>query len=413
MSLQRTDVAIVGAGMAGAALAALLAAQGLDVLLCEAAEPQAALPSLPDCIADVDPRVSAINVASRSVLEAAGGWSALPDAARCAYQAMRVWEEDGTGRISFDASDIGASELGYLVENRWITAALLRALAMQPRVQLRSRETLVSLRLPDETGRPVQLQFASGLCVQAALVVGADGAQSAVRSLCGIEAPPRDTGQRAIVATIRTSGSHAHTAWQRFLQSGPLALLPLAALPGGHAASIVWSADAAVAERLLALDDGDFVRALTRASEACCGEVLEVTPRLAFPLRQLHAASYTAPGMALVGDAAHVIHPLAGQGINLGFADVRVLAEEIARARGRGEPLASADALARFARRRRGENAAMLAAMQGFQRLFGDTHPAVRLVRNLGLGAVDRLTPLKRAFMREAMGFRQSSDHPR
>jgi 2-octaprenylphenol hydroxylase len=126
VSLQRTDVAIVGAGMAGAALAALLAAQGLDVLLCEAAEPQAALPSPPACIADVDPRVSAINVASRSVLEAAGAWSALPDAARCAYQAMRVWEEDGTGRISFDASDIGASELGYLVENRWITAALLR-----------------------------------------------------------------------------------------------------------------------------------------------------------------------------------------------------------------------------------------------------------------------------------------------
>ncbi len=408
MSVIRTDVAIVGAGMAGAALAALLAAQGLDVLLCDAGEPQAALPRVPTAIADVDSRVSAINMASRGVLDEAGAWSALPDAVRCAYQAMRVWEEDGTGRIGFDAADIGASALGFIVENRWITAALLRVLATQPRVQLRGRETLVSLRLPEEPGRPVQLQFASGLAVQAALAVGADGAQSSVRSLCGIEAPSRDTGQSAIVATIRTSGSHAHTAWQRFLQSGPLALLPLAALPGGHAASIVWSADAPVAERLLALDDTAFLQALTRASESCCGEVLEITPRLAFPLRQLHAASYTAPGVALVGDAAHVIHPLAGQGINLGFADVRVLAEEIARARGRGEPLASPDALARFARRRRGENASMLAAMQGFQRLFGDTHPAVRLVRNFGLGAVDRLAPLKRAFMREAMGFRQT-----
>lgn len=409
MSVQRTDVAIVGAGMAGAALASLLAAQGLDVLLLEAGEPQPALPALPSGIADVDPRVSAINMASRSVLEEAGAWSALPDAVRCAYHAMRVWEEDGTGRIGFDAADIGATALGYIVENRWISAALLRALAAQPRVRLRTRETLVSLRLPDEPGRSVQLQFASGLGVQAALVVGADGAQSSVRALCGIEATPRDTGQRAIVTTIRTSGSHAHTAWQRFLQSGPLALLPLAAIEGGHAVSIVWSADAPVAERLLALDDGAFRQALTRASEACCGEVLEATPRLAFPLRQLHAASYTAPGMALVGDAAHVIHPLAGQGINLGFADVRVLAQEIARARRRGESPASADALARFARRRRGENAAMLAAMQGFQRLFGDTHPAVRVLRNVGLGAVDRLAPLKRAFMREAMGFAASS----
>lgn len=401
----RADVAIVGAGMAGAALAALLGAQGLDVLLCEAGEPQAALPSIPTSIADVDPRVSAINVASRTVLESVGAWAALPDAVRCAYQAMRVWEEDGTGRIGFDAADIGVPALGYIVENRWITAALLRALAAQPRVLVRGNERLAALRLPEEPGRPVQLQFVSGLAVQAALVVGADGAQSAVRSLCGIEAPPRDTGQRAIVATIRTAGSHANTAWQRFLQSGPLAVLPLAALEGGHASSIVWSADVPVAERLLALDDEAFLRELTRASEACCGEVLAVTQRLAYPLRQLHAASYTAPGMALVGDAAHVIHPLAGQGINLGFADVRVLAEEIARATRRGEAPGSADALARFARRRRGENATMLAAMQGFQRLFGDTHPAVRLARNFGLGAVDRIAPIKRAFMREAMGF--------
>lgn len=407
MSVIRTDVAIVGAGMAGAALAALLGAQGIDVLLLDAGEPQTTLPTVPEGIAGVDPRVSAINMASRAVLEQAGAWPLLPEAARCAYHGMRVWEEDGTGRIGFDATDVGAAALGYLIENRWITATLLRALAAEPRVQLRPRETLVSLRLPDEPGRPVQLQFPSGLAVQAAMVVGADGAQSAVRSLAGIEAPLRDTGQRAIVATIRTAGSHANTAWQRFLQSGPLALLPLAALDGGHASSIVWSADAPIAERLLELDDAAFMGELTRASESCCGEVLEVTQRLSFPLRQLHAASYVAPGLALVGDAAHVIHPLAGQGINLGFADVRVLAEEIARARRRGEPLASSDALARFARRRRGENAAMLAAMQGFQRLFGETHPAVRLVRNIGLGAVDQLAPLKRAFMREAMGLHQ------
>ena len=400
----RADVAIVGAGIAGAALAALLAAQDLNVLLLEGNELTGTMPVLPTDIAGVDPRVSALNVVSRGVLEDAGAWSALPDPVRGGYNAMRVWEEDGTGRISFDAADIGAPVLGFIVENRWITACLLGALALQPRVQLRSGERLASLRLPAAPGQQVELSLASGLTVRANLLVGADGAQSAVRTLCGIEAPARDSGQRAIVATIRTSGSHQNTAWQRFLQSGPLALLPLAALEGGHASSIVWSADIPVAERLLSLDDAAFMAQLTRASEACCGEVLEVTPRLSFPLRQLHAPSYTAPGMVLVGDAAHVIHPLAGQGINLGLADVRVLAQEIARARGRGQSVASADALARYARRRRGENATMLAAMQGFQRLFGDTHPAVRLVRNLGLGAVDRLVPIKRAFMREAMG---------
>jgi 2-octaprenylphenol hydroxylase len=400
----RCDVAIVGAGIAGSALAALLGRLGLEVLLLDGAATPAALPVLATDIAAVDPRVSALSPASRRLLAEIGAWESIPLPARCDYQTMRVWEQDGTGAISFDAAEIGAAELGAIVENRWILAALMQALRAMPDVGIRGDERLEALRLPREAGDAVELDFASGLGVRTRLLVGADGAQSAVRRLCGIEAAEEDTGQRAIVATIRTAGSHADTAWQCFLPSGPLAVLPLATLPGGQASSIVWSADEPVARELLALDDAVFADCLSEASERCAGEVLAVTPRRAFPLRQLHARRYTDRGAVLIGDAAHVIHPLAGQGINLGLSDARVLAEEIARALQRGETPDAASALARYSRRRRGDNAAMLAAMRGFQQLFGAREPALRLARNLGLGAVGRFVPLKRAFMRQAMG---------
>lgn len=400
----RCDVAVVGAGIAGSALAALLGRLGLEVLLLDGAGFPQELPLLATDIDTVDPRVSALSPGSRRLLAEIGAWELIPSAARCAYRTMRVWEQDGTGAIAFDAAEIGVPELGAIVENRWILAALQQLLQGMPGVDRRGGERLAALRLPREAGEAVMLEFDSGLAVRARLLVGADGAQSAVRRLCGIEAAEEDTGQQAIVATVRTAGSHADTAWQCFLPSGPLAVLPLATLPGGHASSIVWSADEPVARELLALDDTAFAARLTLASERCAGEVLAVTARRAFPLRQSHAQRYTDAAAVLVGDAAHVIHPLAGQGINLGLSDARVLAEEIARALQRGEAPGAAAALARYARRRRGDNAAMLTAMRGFQQLFGARDPALRLVRNLGLGAVGRFAPLKRVFMRQAMG---------
>jgi 2-octaprenylphenol hydroxylase len=397
------DVAIAGAGIAGAALAATLAPRGLDIVLLDGA-PLPAPPPVPVGIESVDPRVSALNAASRALLEGCGAWARIPATARCAYTGMRVWEEDGTGAIGFEAGEIGAAELGHIVENRWIVHALLGALAAHGNVRVRGAARLQALELPRSPGEPVSVELACGDRLRARLLVGADGAQSAVRRLAGIDASLRDTGQQAIVATIRTAGLHAHTAWQRFLQTGPLALLPLAAPPEGHCCSIVWSADRAEAERLMALDDAAFAVALGRASEFCAGEVLGLTRRIAFPLRQLHAASYAGAALALVGDAAHVVHPLAGQGINLGLADVRVLDEEIGRALGRHADPGDAGALARYARRRRGENALMLEAMDGFRRLFGDRRVPVRLLRNAGVGAVHRAGPLKRLFMRHAMG---------
>jgi len=400
----RYDVVIVGAGIAGSALAAALAPAGLGILLLEAGPLPVALPPVATAIDAVDARVSALSTASVRLLQESGAWQRLAPGVASPYECMRVWEEDGSGHIGFDAAEVAQPVLGHIVENRWVVASLLAVLAAAPNVTVCGGERLLALEPLDGAGPRLRLGLASGASVEAALVVGADGARSAVRALCAIGARHWHSGQQAIVATIETAGPHRRTAWQRFLQSGPLALLPLATLDGERACSIVWSADEPLARDLMALDDAAFAARLTRASECCLGEVRAVSRRHAFPLLPLHAASYVAPGVALVGDAAHVIHPLAGQGINLGLSDVRVLAGEIARAISRGRAIGDAEVLARYQRRRRGENALMLRAMEGFRMLYGADGPGVRLARNIGMSAVDALGPLKREFMRRAMG---------
>ncbi len=398
------DVVIVGGGIAGCALAATLAPLGHEVLLVEAAALADSLPPLAATIAEVDPRVSALSAASTELMREVGAWDLIPPRARSSYEAMRVWEEDGSGLIEFRAEEVRRPELGHIVENRWIVGALLARLGSCPNVELKGSERLLALEQPVAGRAALRLQLASGALIDTALLVGADGANSAVRRLCGVRARTEDCGQRAIVATIRTDEGHRRTARQRFLQSGPLALLPLATLEADHACSIVWSADDGRAQQLLALDDRAFALELQRACESCLGGISEVSRRYDFPLRQQHADAYVAPGVVLVGDAAHVIHPLAGQGINLGFSDVRVLAEELGRALRRGAGPGDLDVLARYQRRRRGENALMLRAMQGFRRLYGADRLDLRLLRNVGMSLVHRSGPLKREFMRHAMG---------
>lgn len=398
------DVVIVGAGIAGGAFAALLAPSGLRILLLDATARPPRMPPLAATIHEVGLRVSALNPASVRLLAQAGAWQRLPSGSASPYEHMRVWEEDGSGRIAFDAAALGEPALGHIVENQWIVAALLAQLDEAKNVSVCCGETLERLELPDAAVPSVRLWLASGACVDADLVVGADGARSLVRERCAIAAPERDTGQRAIVATVTTAIAHGRTARQCFLRSGPLALLPLTQPAGERSCSIVWSADESVAAELLALDDIAFARRLGCASEHVLGDVEAVSRRLAFPLRPLHAASYVAPGVALIGDAAHVIHPLAGQGINLGLADVRVLVEELLGARSRGLALADAGLLARYQRRRRGDNALMLEAMEVLRRLYADRRPAVRLLRSLGVAAVDAAAPLKRLLMRRAAG---------
>ncbi|MFN2167042.1 MAG: UbiH/UbiF/VisC/COQ6 family ubiquinone biosynthesis hydroxylase [Anaerolineae bacterium] len=387
---------IVGAGIAGSALALALADTGLDVALVEARPLQrTALPAARD-IGSFDQRVSALTPGSVNFLETLGAWEGIAAYRHCPYTHMTVWDAEGTGVIEFDRSEMQVPALGHIVENRAIVDALLARLEEKPAISRISPASVEAITREDGGG--MHLLLASGEALRAGLVVGADGALSRVRAMLGFESREWDYGHRGIVATIRTARCHGDTAWQRFLPSGPLALLPLPGTDGEHFCSIVWSIREEQADPLLDLADDAFCAALGDACEHCLGEVLAVGARGAFPLRQRHAVDYVQPGVALVGDAAHTIHPLAGQGINLGLSDVAVLGRELALSPG------NTDVLRRYQRQRKGENLLMMAAMEGFKHLFEQPSLPLRWLRNAGMRGVGSIPPLKQRLMRHAMG---------
>lgn len=395
--MQQTDIVIVGAGMVGSLLAALLKDAGLDILLLERA---AVTP--PPADAPFEPRVSALTRASENLLRHVGAWDAVASRRCCAYREMEVWDANGTGRVHFTAKELGESHLGVMVENRLLQWALTEVATAAPRVSLRCPAQLEALeKLPAGW----RLTLAGGEVIDAGLVIGADGAQSAVRRLSGIGVRSSDYGQRAIVTTVRTGQPHGFTARQRFSATGPLAFLPLLSHDGdSHFCSIVWSQDEAEAQRLLALDEAAFRRELGFAVEHALGEVLACDERYSFPLRAVHAERYTGEALALIGDAAHAIHPLAGQGVNLGLLDAAVLAEEILRAQGRSLPFFGDDVLARYSRRRRAHNTLILNSMTVFKSLFASENPLLVVARNFGLSTANNLLPVKQEFARVAMG---------
>ncbi|MCB1841643.1 MAG: UbiH/UbiF/VisC/COQ6 family ubiquinone biosynthesis hydroxylase [Halioglobus sp.] len=396
------DVVIIGAGIAGSALALGLSGLGLSIAVVEAQTPGP--PSLPEerDVQYFDSRVSALTPRSRDFLHQLGAWEAIAGYRECAYRHMTVWDADGTGRVEFDCRDVDAPVLGHIVENRAIVASLLDRIGAAPDIQLFTGAGLQACQRDDQ--QVLQLTLANGTRLEADLLVAADGALSAVRDFMGFRTPEWDYGHRAIVATVEVSASHEHTAWQRFLPTGPLALLPLPGTAERHFCSIVWSIEESRADALLALDDTAFAGRLARASEYRLGEILQVSPRAGFPLRQRHAVDYVQSGVALVADAAHTIHPLAGQGINLGLADVAVLCEEITRGVAQGVNPGELRLLRRYQRRRKGDNLLMMTAMDGFKHLFAQRSPAVRWLRNAGMRRVDALAPLKQQIMRHAMG---------
>ena len=400
------DLIILGGGIAGAALARALAQQGpFKLALIEARElvtsgPVAA--SVSRC-ADFDSRVSAITPASQAFLQSIQAWDGITEARLCPYTQMQVWDADGTGKIAFEAAEVDASVLGHIIENRVINAALLEGLDHRPGVTLVSPARLADIAVSDDC---VAVTLETGETLSAALLVAADGALSRVRQLAEFQTREWDYGHNALVATVETSQDHQATAYQRFLPTGPLAFLPLPTEAGRYFSSVVWSAETTTAEHLAALNDADFITALEDAIEHRLGEVLSCSPRASFPLRQRHAVDYVKPGIALVGDAAHTIHPLAGQGINLGLSDVAALSQVMTAAQRRGEALGSLAVLRRYQRQRKGENLAMMAAMDGFKRLFGERSLPLRWVRNRGMDWVGRSGPLKHQIMRHAMGLR-------
>ncbi|MEO9524305.1 FAD-dependent monooxygenase [Marinobacter alexandrii] len=397
------DILVVGGGMTGSALALGLSRQGWQVGLVEGSERAMLLQqSEPvDGVAEFEPRVSAISRASQQLLESLGVWPAVVSGRHCPYQKMTVWDGDGTGRIHFDAADLQARDLGTIVENRGLVRALFQALEDS------SVELIDGVKVTGwwQDGNQRGIELADGQRLGARLVVAADGANSRLRQWVGLPVREWDYDQQAIVCTVRTAQSHRFTAWQRFSPTGPLAFLPLRPESGDEQfCSIVWSQDTDEARRLMALDDNSFAAELELAIERELGAVQAVSRRYAFPLRQRHAKDYIATGFALVGDAAHTIHPLAGQGANLGFADVRALLDELSRAQRAGLSPAEELVLARYQRRRKAENLAMMAAMEGFKQLFARDELPLRWLRNTGMRWLDGLGPIKHRIAAEAMG---------
>ncbi|WP_136064959.1 UbiH/UbiF/VisC/COQ6 family ubiquinone biosynthesis hydroxylase [Modicisalibacter radicis] len=395
------EVIIVGGGLVGATLALLLGEAGVSVRVLESRE----RPLDGDAVGRDQPaaRVSALTPVSERLLASLGVWPAIAGRRVTPYTGMQVWDGEGSGEIRFHADEVGVAALGHIVENEVVLAALEARLALLPSVRIDYGARLRALQSPAD-GRRLILE--DGRQLQAPLVVAADGARSQLRELAEIGVREHATGQSALVTTVRCECPHGGVARQVFRADGPLAFLPLTVAGDAHYCSIVWSTTPDEAERRIALPGEALAGELGEAFEQRLGRVTVTGATACFPLTQRHAAHYVEPGLALVGDAAHNIHPLAGQGVNLGLMDAAVLAEELLAARARGAALGDVRILARYQRRRRGDNSLMLALMDGFRLLFGARAPALRLLRNVGLSGADRLVPVKRLMMRQAIGER-------
>lgn len=394
----KVDIVVIGGGLVGAAFACAASQQGFKVTLVEASLPDfSALDEQPDL------RVSAVTRASERVLQAIGAWQLMPANRLSPYQDMHVWDATGSGVIHFDSADLGEPNLGHIIENGIMLQALYSVIEASDAIQLITGTRVESI-LPDVDKIEIRMD---GRTLSASLLVGADGARSRVRELAGIETRGMGYDQHAVVANVATERSHQHTAWQRFMPSGPLAFLPMA----NGQSSIVWSTTPEQAVELLAMDDDAFCHALAEAFDYTLGEITQTSERASFPLRMQHANTYVKPRIALLGDAAHTIHPLAGQGVNLGFADVASLAEVLEHATEAGKDIGDYYVLREYERWRKGQNVAMMASMDGFKRLFSNANPALGWLRNTGLGVVNNITPVKNRIIRQAMGL--EGDLPR
>lgn len=382
------DVAVVGAGAVGATAALALAQAGRRVVVVDGRPGPAACPG--DNYAEF---VVSLNRASSNILDRLGVWAPIVEQRVSPYIGMALEDSVGGGHTQFDSADIGEPVLGHFVENALIEAVLHRALAAEPRIELRWGVRAASLEA-DFASRHLELDDGSTLAAR--LIVGADGGRSRLRDLAGITVQRYDYEQRALVCNFATEQAHGAIARQRFLPGGPVAMLPLA----DGRCSLAWFRPPEEAEELLALSDTSFCERLGEATGYTLGAVTAATPRYAPPIARQHAARYTAERIALIGDAAHTIHPLAGQGLNLGLLDAAALAAAIG---GSGDPGADIR-LHRFARSRRSHNTAVMSAMDGFHFGFAFGGPLRAGLRSLGMDCAQRSGPFKRAFIRRGSG---------
>ena len=384
------DVVIVGGGMVGATLGCALGDSSLRVAVLEDSPPQSFSPDQPQ-----DLRVSAVSVASQNILKTIGAWGGIVSRRACPYRRMRVWED--AGDVEFRCNEINEPVLGHIVENRVIQIATLERLAAFPNVELIESIKTKSIAYSPE-GSLVELE--DGRVLKARLLVAADGGFSRVRQAAGMGVSGWDYEQHALVLTVETALGQQDITWQRFTPKGPQALLPLT----GSNASLVWYSTPEEVKRLRSLPDASLLKELGETFPECLGDVTRITSKGSFPLRRQHALRYAKEGVVLIGDAAHMIHPLAGQGVNIGLLDAAALAEVLLQALKEGKDFGAVETLGRYESMRRRNNLMMMTVMDAFYRAFGNNLGPVRLLRNLGLGLAERIGPAKKMAMSYAMG---------
>ncbi|MCU7937823.1 MAG: UbiH/UbiF/VisC/COQ6 family ubiquinone biosynthesis hydroxylase [gamma proteobacterium symbiont of Bathyaustriella thionipta] len=387
------DIIIVGGGMVGATLACALGNSAMKVAVIEAHQSDF---NWSENSHDI--RVSALTHASQHIFENLGVWPSMQHDGVAAYNKMNVWDASGQGQIHFNSVEVGQVDLGHIVENRVIQKAVQKKLADFENIDLLMPLQLQSMTL-SESG--AELITSDGQHLSAELVVGADGANSWVRKQADIALNSWAYHQTAVVCNVKTSESHQDACWQQFMPEGPLAFLPLA----DGQSSIVWSTTEEKSQALVNMDEKSFNQELQMTFGSSLGRIQLTSERGAFPLRLRHAKHYVQEHLALVGDAAHTVHPLAGQGVNLGLLDAVVLAEEVIRAHEKKRALGALSTLRRYERRRKVDNIAMLAAMDAFKRLFSNDITPLKLLRNAGLNLADKFTPFKNLMIKRAMGY--------
>ncbi len=393
------DIVVVGGGVTGLMTAALLAngpqAGALRITLVDAGPRPAFAPDN-----EVALRVSAIATGTVELFASVGAWDTVAATRASAYDAMHVWDANDTPEsrsgLHFDAAEFGVPQLGYIVENALLQYALVRSLD-DTSVDLRFETPIRAIR---KVAQQFRIELEGHTPLDADLVVAADGARSFVRSAVGIEAKAWPYQQTAFVTHLRPERPHRETAWQRFLRDGPLGILPL----GDGRVSVVWSTTPAAAERAMVADDVELSRMLTDASDHVLGRLEVAGPRGSFPLCARHAMRYVLPNLALVGDAAHAIHPLAGQGANLGLQDAAKLADVVTAAIGEGLHPGDKPVLRRYERARKGANATMLHFMTGLNRLFTTDSVFIGELRTAGMRAFNRSGPIRERAVKVALG---------
>ena len=396
---RRYNIVVMGAGMTGLTIAALLAnsrcSEALNLTIIDGTPRPRFDPN-----DDIALRVSAIASGSADILDSFGAWETVVSTRACPYEHMRVWDgeddPDGPSTLRFDADEFGVAQLGFIVENLLIQDAILKALDRTD-VSLRFDTPVAAISNAGDTYR---LLLEDGREFDADLLIGADGARSLVRESAGIDVTRRPYAQTAFVTHLRPEEAHGATARQRFLADGPLGMLPLA----DGRVSVVWSTTHETARQATAASDDELGRLLTEASDQVLGDLVAGGPRGMFPLCAQHARNYVLPRLALIGDAAHAVHPLAGQGANLGLADASTLSTVIEEAIKKGEHPGDRPVLRRYERARKGANATMLHLMTGLNQLFAAGSPTIGELRRAGMRLFNVSGPLRERAVKVALG---------